>query len=163
MPWLWMGLQPLARWSPLLRLPAGPWHVAHRLLSQQPCCSGGVWVQLPAQEGISCVALDSSPLQMSESSRAAELQPRNPVVVDAQTYGGWRFNNGLLTCRICRDGLISLQGPDGIEQLSGPLQLRRYRDRGEFWDAWDLAANYREHPLPLRLSLIHISEPTRPY
>ncbi len=150
MPWLWMGLQPLARWSPLLRLPAGPWHVAHRLLSQQPCCSGGVWVQLPAQEGISCVALDPSPLRMSESSRAAELQPRHPVVVDAQTSGGWRFSNGFLTCRICRDGLMSLQGPDGIEQLSGPLQLRRYRDRGEFWDAWDLAANYREHPLPLR-------------
>ena len=28
-----------------------------------------------------------------------------------------------------------------------PLQLELYRDRGEFWDAWDLAADYRSHPL----------------
>ena len=149
-PWLWMGLQPLARWSPLLRLPDGSWHVDGRLLPQQPCGSGGVWVQLPAQDGISCVALDPSPSRMPEPLRASQSEPRRPLLVKAQTSGGWRFNNGLLTCQICRDGLMSLQGPDGIEQLSGPLQLRRYRDRGEFWDAWDLAANYREQPLPLQ-------------
>ena len=149
-PWLWMGLQPLARWSPLLRLPEGSWCVDDRLLPQQPCGSGGVWVQLPAQDGISCVALDPSPSRMSEPLRASQSEPRRPLLVEAQTSGGWRFSNGLLTCQICRDGLISLQGPDGVEQLSGPLQLRRYRDRGEFWDAWDLAANYREHPLPLQ-------------
>ena len=149
-PWLWMGLQPLARWSPLLRLPEGSWCVDDRLLPQQPCGSGGVWVQLPAQDGISCVALDPSPSWMSEPWRASQSEPRRPLLVEAQTSGGWRFSNGLLTCQICRDGLISLQGPDGVEQLSGPLKLRRYRDRGEFWDAWDLAANYREHPLPLQ-------------
>ena len=149
-PWLWMGLQPLARWSPLLRLPEGSWCVDDRLLPQQPCGSGGVWVQLPAQDGISCVALDPSPSWMSEPWRAAQSEPRRPLLVEAQTSGGWRFSNGFLTCQICRDGLISLMGPDDVEQLSGPLQLRRYRDRGEFWDAWDLAANYREHPLPLQ-------------
>ena len=149
-PWLWMGLQPLARWSPLLRLPEGSWCVDDRLLPQQPCGSGGVWVQLPAQDGISCVALDPSPSRMSEPLRASQSEPRRPLLVEAQTSGGWRFSNGFLTCQICRDGLMSLQGPDGVEQLSGPLQLRRYRDRGEFWDAWDLAANYREHPLPLQ-------------
>ncbi len=26
---------------------------------------------------------------------------------------------------------------------------RRYRDRGEFWDAWDLAVDYPQHPLPM--------------
>jgi alpha-mannosidase len=31
-----------------------------------------------------------------------------------------------------------------------PLQWCRWADRGEFWDAWDLAANYRSQPLPLR-------------
>ncbi len=75
---------------------------------------------------------------------------RNPLVMDEPVSGGWRFSNGLLVCRIGRDGLVSLQGCDGVEQLSGPLQLRRYRDQGEFWDAWDLAADYREHPLSLR-------------
>ena len=107
-------------------------------------------MQLPAQDGISCVALDPSPSRMSEPLRASQSEPRRPLLVEAQTSGGWRFSNGFLTCQICRDGLMSLQGPDGVEQLSGPLKLRRYRDRGEFWDAWDLAANYREHPLPLQ-------------
>ena len=36
---------------------------------------------------------------------------------------------------------------DGRDQLSSSLQLERYRDRGEFWDAWDLAADYRSQPL----------------
>ena len=37
----------------------------------------------------------------------------------------------------------------GVPQLQGPLALRRFRDHGEFWDAWDLAADYRNHPLSL--------------
>jgi alpha-mannosidase len=36
----------------------------------------------------------------------------------------------------------------GGPQLGGPLAWCRWRDRGEFWDAWDLAADYRHHPLP---------------
>jgi alpha-mannosidase len=32
--------------------------------------------------------------------------------------------------------------------LAGPLEWRRWADRGEFWDAWDIAADYRQHPLP---------------
>jgi alpha-mannosidase len=36
-----------------------------------------------------------------------------------------------------------------MPQLSAPLEWRRWADRGAFWDAWDLADNYRDHPLPL--------------
>ena len=43
--------------------------------------------------------------------------------------------------------LLALRDRDGRNQLSSPLQLERYRDRGEFWDAWDLAADYRSQPL----------------
>ncbi|WP_288916877.1 hypothetical protein, partial [uncultured Synechococcus sp.] len=28
-----------------------------------------------------------------------------------------------------------------------PLAWRRFADRGEFWDAWDIATGYRDHPL----------------
>ena len=149
-PWLWIGLQPLKRWSPLLRLPSGCWRVDGQLLPQQPCSSGGVWVQPPAQTGISGVALDPSASPRSGPSKAVQSLHRNPLVMDEHASGGWRFSNGLLACRIGRDGLVSLQGCDGVEQLSGLLQLCRYRDQGEFWDAWDLAADYREHPLSLR-------------
>jgi alpha-mannosidase len=29
------------------------------------------------------------------------------------------------------------------------MRLLRFSDRGEFWDAWDLAADYRQRPLPM--------------
>jgi alpha-mannosidase len=32
------------------------------------------------------------------------------------------------------------------------MRLLRFSDRGEFWDAWDLAADYRQHPLPMAAS-----------
>ena len=151
-PWLWMGWQPLARWSPLLRLPVGRWCVDCRPLPQQPCLSGGVWVQLPSQQGISSVALACSPDR--ESVTASGPQPRHPLVVEALAPQRWRISNGWLACDINEQGLVALQGPDGVEQLAGPLRLCRYRDRGEFWDAWDLAADYRQQPLP-----VHALEP----
>ena len=148
MPWLWMGWQPLAHWSPLLRLPSAPWRVADEPLPQQPCSSGGVWVQLPDQQGLCCVALD--PSRSSSQPAPTPPQPRHPVLLKGSSSDGWHISNGLLSCRVDHNGLVSLQGGDGVEQLAGPLQLRRYRDRGEFWDAWDLAADYRDHPLPLQ-------------
>ncbi len=30
------------------------------------------------------------------------------------------------------------------------MALRRYGDRGEFWDAWDIASDYTGHALPMR-------------
>ena len=144
-PWLWMGYQPLARWSPLMRLPVGCWLVARSRLPQQPCPSGGVWVQLPSQQGVSSVALERSSAHQLVNAPAP--QPRYPLVVEARMPQRWRISNGLIACDVNEQGLVALQGPDGVEQLAGPLRLCRYRDRGEFWDAWDLAADYRQHPL----------------
>ena len=107
-PWLWMGWQPLARWSPLLRLPVGRWCVDCRPLPQQPCLSGGVWVQLPSQQGISSVALACSPDH--EPVTASGTQPRHPLVVEAlapqrrrvSAMAGWpvtSMNRVWLPCR----------------------------------------------------------------
>ena len=38
----------------------------------------------------------------------------------------------------------------GWPQLQAPIALSRFRDHGEFWDAWDLPADYRGHPLPVQ-------------
>ncbi len=37
-----------------------------------------------------------------------------------------------------------------MAQLRGPLAWCRWGDHGEFWDAWDIAADYRSKPLPLQ-------------
>jgi len=81
------------------------------------------------------------PLQAVQVSPAEELGPDH-----------WRLGNGLIEV---------LVGPAGVEQLSAvlaagrsegllaaPLRWQRWADRGEFWDAWDLAADHRRHPLP---------------
>jgi alpha-mannosidase len=60
---------------------------------------------------------------------------------------GWRCGNGLVSFGLGPGGLEQLWDGAGQPQLAGPLAWRRYADRGEFWDAWDIAANYREHPL----------------
>jgi alpha-mannosidase len=46
--------------------------------------------------------------------------------------------------------VVQLWGADDTPLLAEPLQWCRWRDHGEFWDAWDLAADYRSHPLPLQ-------------
>ena len=65
------------------------------------------------------------------------------------TPDGVRLANGQLTVEFGADGLRQLWDAAGVPQLQGPLALRRFRDQGEFWDAWDLAADYRNHPLPV--------------
>ena len=57
------------------------------------------------------------------------------------------MGNGLIELDVSSAGLLALRDRDGRDQLSSSLQLERYRDRGEFWDAWDLAADYRSQPL----------------
>ena len=36
-------------------------------------------------------------------------------------------------------GLLQLRDSQGVDQPAGPLQPARFQDRGELWDAWDLA------------------------
>ena len=141
--WLWMGWQPLARWSPLLKLPHGAWHADGAALPQQPSVQGGTWVQLPEQRGICSVALSDGPVD------SGEIAPRHPVSVVRVSPEIWRVSNGLVEFECSPVGLLQLRDAQGVDQLSAPLRPCRYRDRGEFWDAWDIAAEYRRHPLEL--------------
>ena len=142
--WTWCGLQPLAHWSPLLRLPKGHWSSGGQSLPGQVAPSGGVWVQLPCSEGVCAL-----PLQRSREALGSALPVRHPVSVEVVSSGLWRLSNGLVTADVGVHGLVQLRDGKGVPQLSGPLRLRRFSDRGEFWDAWDLAADYRQHALPM--------------
>jgi len=140
--WSWWGLQPLASWSPLVRLPAGSWSADAVSLPQQNAAAGGTWVQLPRQHGICSV-----PLRREPGLTSCAAEPRQAVVITSLGAGAWRVGNGLIELDVSAAGLLALRDRDGRDQLSSSLQLERYRDRGEFWDAWDLAADYRSQPL----------------
>ena len=140
--WSWWGLQPLASWSPLVRLPAGSWSADAVSLPQQNAAAGGTWVQLPRQHGICSV-----PLRREPGLTSCAAEPRQAVAITSLGAGAWRVGNGLIELDVSSAGLLALRDRDGRDQLSSSLQLERYRDRGEFWDAWDLAADYRSQPL----------------
>ena len=140
--WSWWGLQPLAFWSPLVRLPAGSWSTDAVSLPQQNAAAGGTWVQLPRQHGICSV-----PLRREPGLTSCAAEPCQAVVITSLGAGAWRLGNGLIELDVSSAGLLALRDRDGRDQLSSSLQLERYRDRGEFWDAWDLAADYRSQAL----------------
>jgi alpha-mannosidase len=70
-----------------------------------------------------------------------------PVLME-ELAGRWRLSNGLLQAELGAEGLLQLRAEAGPALLASPLQWCRWRDQGEFWDAWDLAADYREQPRP---------------
>ena len=145
--WVWMGLQPLFRWSPLLRLPRGIWSSDQKALPSQDAPGGSAWVQLPIQRGVTSVPLQrsSDPLGKERLSPAV----RRAVKSTSKENGDWLISNGLLEIEIGRMGVHQLRDGEGIDQLARPIQLSRFLDRGEFWDAWDLASDYRQHPLSI--------------
>jgi len=161
-PWWVCQLQPLAGRGQVLRLAKGHWQAEGQSLPHQPASGGGVWVQLPPLAGLVAV-----PLQRRRSGAPAPshwqpaLQPPlppstpidHPVVCERLSQGGdgpdrWLLGNGLVRMQIGPGGIEQLWDDAGNPQLSAPLLWQRYRDAGEFWDAWDLAANYGDHPLP---------------
>ncbi len=144
--WAWCGLQPLQRWSPLIRLPRGRWRCEGKSLPSQVAPGGDLWVQLPEARGVVALPLERYSDAQPGPESACE---RDPVQVQVIAERSWRLSNGRLTLELDRRGLARLQDEQGVDQLSEPLQLRRYRDRGEFWDAWDLAADYSEQSLPM--------------
>ena len=145
--WAWCGLQPLQRWSPLVRLPRGRWSCEGNHLPSQVAPGGDLWVQLPEAKGVMALPLEC----WSDPAAGAAVTPlvRNPVRLQGIGEQSWRLDNGLLTLELDTRGLTRLQDAQGVDQLSAPLQFRRFRDRGEFWDAWDLAADYPQQPLPM--------------
>jgi alpha-mannosidase len=105
-------------------------------------------VQLQAPAGVAALPL----WRWRGALPGVPPEPEHPVSLEpvAGAAMHWRLGNGLLAAELGPQGVVQLWGPDGRPQLAAPLQWCRWRDQGEFWDAWDIAANYREHPLPLQ-------------
>ena len=151
----WVGqLLPAKAGNRVLKMPkpkAGySWWGPQGPLLSQAAKAGGCWLQLPFAAGVELQQLLQKPL----GQKALAVQ--QPVYAQELGEGRWILQNSCVKV---------LLGPQGVEQLQGyqgdawgpallkePLQWRRYSDRGEFWDAWDLAADYRENPLPFSWS-----------
>ncbi len=148
-PWCAVQLQPLPAQPRTLRLPAGDWWLAgadgDRRLDGQPAPGGGQWLQIPGIDGVGVRRL-----RRQGSGDGAAWPVAAPVRLDRVAGEGqerWLLGNGLVSALIGPAGVEQLFDGAGTPQLAGPLTWCRWRDRGEFWDAWDLAADYREHPL----------------
>ena len=148
------------------------------ILPSQEAPGGGVWVQLPPLGGVAPLKLQrwrpapagcggevqpiANPVRLEQDNTDGEGvftaqsdatgdsrrdAPKDAVRVEA-TGARWRLDNGLIGATIGPEGVEQLWDGHGRELLAGPLEWRRWRDQGEFWDAWDIAADYRDHPLP---------------
>ena len=142
--WWLMQLQLQAAGQYTLRLPAGHWHQEAAALPQQPAPGGGTWVQLALPAGVAAV-----PLQRRDAPLAPPARVQQPVHLEIGEQRWW-LSNDLLRAEFGPLGLEQLWGADGVAQLSGPLAWCRWADHGEFWDAWDIAADYRSKALPLQ-------------
>ena len=143
--WWLAQLQPLPARPTTLRLPTGAWAFNGQPLPQQSASARGVWVQLPGLAGVAACRLERR-LQL-ERDAPPTPEPLHPVRIRPQA-DGWLISNGLLQLRLGAAGVEQLCDAAGQPQLSAPLAWRRYRDAGEFWDAWDIATDYAQHPLP---------------
>ena len=164
--WWLACLQALPAAFRTVRLPKGVWWQGDQRLPSQPTAAGGEWVQLASAGGVAALALRRlvSAGAMTEASAGGtalamngmdEMLPgaiEGPVTLqraDGSAGARWRLGNGLVRAELGPAGVEQLWGADALPQLASPLEWRRWRDRGEFWDAWDLAGDYRDHPLPL--------------
>jgi alpha-mannosidase len=157
-------LQPQPAGPLTLRLPPGHWQLPSghgqpaAALPQQPAPGGGVWVQIPLPAGVVAQGLERWAGGRAVGSSPPQPAPAAPIAQPVQLTAGpaeegpnrWLLQNGLVRVEVGPEGVLQLWGPDGQPQLAEPLQWCRWRDHGEFWDAWDLAADYRTHPLPLQ-------------
>jgi alpha-mannosidase len=153
--WGLAQLQPLPPAARVLRLPAGRWSLAQPgeaplLLPAQSAPGGGQWLRLPPLAGVTILRLRREPHQDGLASPAAppapvRLRPERDPATGAE---GWRLENGRLAVRLGPGGVEQLWDASGRPCLAAPLAWRRWADRGEFWDAWDIAADHRDHPLP---------------
>ena len=124
-PWAWCGLQPLQRWSPLLKLPSGDWRCQGRDLPVQQAAGGGVWVQLPEAQGIVALPLERR-IDAIAGCPASEAI-RHSIWVQNLAEQHWRLGNVCLALEVDERGQILLQDAQGVDQLSSPVQIKRYR------------------------------------
>jgi alpha-mannosidase len=103
---------------------------------------------MPLEQPVTLLAVPKAVAAELEAGAAA-VSVAGPASGAAAGSGRWRLSNGLVSAMIGPAGVEQLWGADGLAQLAAPLQWCRWVDRGEFWDAWDLAANYRSQPLSL--------------
>ena len=154
--WTAWQLQCLPAAPRTVRLPRGAWLVPSgspaeptpAALPGQEAAAGGTWVQLPGLDGVAALRLIRRPGDAAAPSPALA----HPVTVrrlpgpDGQER--WRLDNGLVGATLGPGGVEALWDGQGQPLLAAPLRWCRYGDRGEFWDAWDLARGYGDHPLP---------------
>ena len=92
------------------------------------------------------------PARQQPAPPRPEQQPVQFVPAPELGPDHWRLGNGLIEAVIGPAGLEQLLAGSGAglgeSLLASPLRWQRWADRGEFWDAWDLAADHRHHPLP---------------
>ncbi|MEY4360509.1 MAG: hypothetical protein RLZZ631_1995, partial [Cyanobacteriota bacterium] len=146
----WLVQLQLQQAGPLtLRLPRGHWRLAGTAapLAQQLAPGGGTWVQLPLPAGVAATALLRG--QRSEEPAGDPFAVEQPVRLEPVAERRWLLSNGLVRAELGDAGVLQLWDSQGLPQLSDPLAWCRWADHGEFWDAWDLAADYRDKPLPL--------------
>jgi alpha-mannosidase len=149
---LWTVLQPqcLPAAPRTVRLPQGPWHHQGLALPAQGAPGGGQWVQLPGLDGVAAIEL----MRRRADPAAPCPPPLHPVTLRRLPGDGdgggerWHLANGLVAVTLGPEGVEAMEDPAGRPVLAGPLRWCRYGDRGEFWDAWDLAKTYGDHPLP---------------
>jgi alpha-mannosidase len=164
--WRVAQLQPWPAMPSTLRLPDGTWMVegpaGARPLLGQAAPGGGQWVQLEGIAGIGLLELrrqsgggrrDPGPAQLPSprSGGGDPLPLQHPVALEPAPDlgpGHWRLGNGLVTVVVGPGGVEQLLDRHGTAQLAAPLAWRRCSDRGEFWDAWDIAPAHRRSPLP---------------
>ncbi|MEX1316556.1 MAG: glycoside hydrolase family 38 C-terminal domain-containing protein [Synechococcaceae cyanobacterium] len=147
--WWAVQLQPLPVRRPSVRLPAGRWLSGDSPLPSQPAREGGTWVQLPPTAGVMAAPV----WRQSGGARPGPVAPDEPppeLPTQAVWVDGRRAGNGALSLQLGPGGIEQLWDDQGRPQLAAPLAWCRHADRGEFWDAWDIAANYRSRPLPWR-------------
>ena len=121
--WVAVQLQPAGPWPRVVRLPPSRQHQV-----------------LPPMAGLGCWWLGGA--------AQASAPPLHPVRIHRGASGDhWQLGNGLCTVRCGPEGILQIFGPSGRPVLASPLALGRWRDRGEYWDAWDLAPDHRQHPL----------------
>jgi alpha-mannosidase len=100
---------------------------------------------MPVPPGVSVLSLRRHPIGGAGSGDPLAIE--GPVKLEAEASGRWHLSNGLLSARCGPAGLEQLWDGDGRPLLGGPLRWCRWRDSGEFWDAGDIAADHRDHPL----------------
>ncbi len=157
--WWLAQLQPLPPAPRVLRLPAGRWCLEGAAdatpLPSQLAVGGGQWLQLPPLAGVTLRRLWREPGAAAPSAAPSVApsvapEPLDPVRVrpEPEIGGGWRLENGQIAVQLGPQGIEQIWDAGGRPCLAAPLAWRRWADRGEFWDAWDIAADHRAHPLP---------------